>query len=316
MFVMSVVCVEREYTKEERFMLKKSGRIVTTGLLMGILMMMSLAIPAIGATDTPLTFGIVPWSESLAVGSLITYILEEEIGQPVEAINPDIGVAYQAMINGDLDLFVESWLYVTHEAYWAESAPQLRDFGPIYEDALLCWAVPAYIPEDEVSSVVDLGKPEVKEKMGGEIIGIDPGSGLMQHSALMMQDYPELEGWTLRDSSDYAMVAELKRRMMRDEWTVVTLWQPHSAFGRFDLRVLDEPQGILGAEEEIHMVGRQDFTAKFDNDVSTFLSRFYLTIDQMSELTLLYGEDEDIAAFKFAEKYPKLIHYFITGEIE
>lgn len=297
-------------------MLKKSGRIVTTGLLMGILMMMSLAIPAIGATDTPLTFGIVPWSESLAVGSLITYILEEEIGQPVEAINPDIGVAYQAMINGDLDLFVESWLYVTHEAYWAESAPQLRDFGPIYEDALLCWAVPAYIPEDEVSSVVDLGKPEVKEKMGGEIIGIDPGSGLMQHSALMMQDYPELEGWTLRDSSDYAMVAELKRRMMRDEWTVVTLWQPHSAFGRFDLRVLDEPQGILGAEEEIHMVGRQDFTAKFDNDVSTFLSRFYLTIDQMSELTLLYGEDEDIAAFKFAEKYPKLIHYFITGEIE
>ncbi|MEA3355931.1 MAG: glycine betaine ABC transporter substrate-binding protein [Candidatus Bipolaricaulota bacterium] len=186
----------------------------------------------------------------------------------------------------------------------------------IYEDALLCWAVPNYIPEDVVSSVTDLGKPEVKEKMGGEIIGIDPGSGLMQHSAIMMDEYPELAGWELKDSSDYAMVAELKRRMMRDEWVVVTLWQPHSAFGRFDIRMIDEPKKILGVEEEVHMVGRQDFTAKFDNDVSTFLSRFYLTIDQMSELTLLYEEDESIAAVKFVEKYPRLIHYFVTGEID
>ncbi len=288
---------------------------IELGLLISILVM-SLAVPGIAASNENLTFGVVPWSESLAVGSLITYILEEEIGQPVEVINPDIGVAYQAMINGDLDLFVESWLYVTHEAYWEESAAKLRDFGPIYEDALLCWAVPAYVPEDVVSSVTDLGKQEVWEKMNGEIVGIDPGSGLMQHSSVMMEDYPELANWKLIESSDAAMVAELKRRTMRDEWTVVTLWQPHSAFGRFDLRVLDEPKKILGAEEEIHMVGRQDFTAKFGNDVSTFLSRFYLTIDQMSELTLLYEEDEATAAPTFMAKYPKLIHYFVTGEID
>jgi glycine betaine/proline transport system substrate-binding protein len=291
------------------------GRIVGLGLLISILTV-SLAVPVMGANSDALKFGVVPWSESLAVGSLITYILEQEIGQPVEMINPDIGVAYQAMINGDLDLFVESWLYVTHEAYWEESAAKLRDFGPIYEDALLCWAVPNYVPEDVVSSVTDLGKQEVWEKMNGEIIGIDPGSGLMQHSSVMMEDYPELANWKLIESSDAAMIAELKRRMLRNEWTVVTLWQPHSAFGRFDIRVLDEPRKILGVEEEVHMVGRQDFTAKFGNDVSTFLSRFYLTIDQMSELTLLYEEDEATAATIFMEKYPKLIHYFVTGEID
>ena len=297
-------------------MLKRTVKLLGLIGLMAGLLIGSLVAPAMATTEEPLKFGVVPWSESLAVGSLITYILEEEIGQPVEVITPDIGVAYEAMVNGDLDLFVESWLYVTHEAYWEKSASKLRDFGPIYEDALLCWAVPNYIPEDVVSSVTDLGKPEVKEKMGGEIIGIDPGSGLMQHSAVMMEEYPELAGWELKDSSDYAMVAELKRRMMRDEWVVVTLWQPHSAFGRFDIRMIDEPKNILGVEEEVHMVGRQDFTAKFDNDVSTFLSRFYLTIEQMSELTLLYEEDEAIAAVKFAEKYPKLIHYFVTGEID
>jgi len=290
-------------------------QIIGLGLLISILTL-SLAVPVIGASNADLKFGVIPWSESLSVGSLITYILEEEIGQPVQMITPDIGVAFQAVIDGDLDLFVEVWLSVTHEAYWEKSAAKLRDFGPIYEDALLCWAVPAYIPADVVSSVTDLGKQEVWDKMNGEIIGIDPGSGLMQHSSIMMEDYPELANWKLIESSDAAMIAELKRRMMRDEWTVVTLWQPHSAFGRFDLRVLDEPQKILGTEEEVHMVGRRDFIAKFGNDVSTFLSRFYLTIDQMSELTLLYEEDEDTAATIFVAKYPKLIHYFVTGEID
>ncbi len=148
--------------------------------MIAALMVIAVVTPVMGADNTPLQFGVVPWSESLAVGNLITYILEEKIGQPVDVINPAIGVAYEALTNGDLDLFVESWLYVTHEAYWEKSASKLRDFGPIYEDALLCWAVPSYIPEDVVSSVTDLGKPEVKQKMGSEVIGIDPGSGLMQ----------------------------------------------------------------------------------------------------------------------------------------
>lgn len=258
-------------------------------------------------------FGIVPWSESLAIGNLITHILESEIGVEVKTSNPAIGAAYQAIKNKDLDLFVESWLPLTHEAYWQKSAADLADFGPIYEDALLCWAVPNYVPQDVVSSVNDLSKSEVKEKMKGEVIGIDPGSGLMQHSAVMMKEYDALEDWELRDSSDYAMVAELKRRKNRNEWTVVTLWKPHFAFARFDIRCIDEPQKILGGEERIHMVGRKDFMSVYPNKVSEFLSRFYLSIGLVNELTDIYEQYEDAAGAKFAEKYPELIDYFVNG---
>jgi len=284
--------------------------VIALALIIGL---SSFSLVATAEKKNSLTFGIVPWSESLAIGSLVNHVLTVELGMNVDTMNPNIGAAYTAIKQGDMDQFVESWLLLTHEAYWEKSAADLCDFGPIYEDALLCWAVPNYVPEDVVSSVEDLGKPEVKEKMGGEIVGIDPGAGLMQHSEVMMEEYPVLEGWELKDSSDYAMVAELKRRMQRDEWTVVTLWKPHYAFARFDIRTIDEPKKILGAEERIHMVGRKDFMSVFPNKVSEFLSRFYLPIGKVNELTDMHDEYGDAAGGKFANKYPELVDYWING---
>ncbi|MBN2283720.1 MAG: glycine betaine ABC transporter substrate-binding protein [Deltaproteobacteria bacterium] len=262
-----------------------------------------------------LSFGVVAWSEALAEGELIKYIMEKEIGQPVKITNPDIGVAYTAIANGDLDLFIESWLPMTHEAYWDKIASKVCDFGPIYEDASLGWAVPNYIPKDVFNSVTDMGKAEVMKKCDGKIIGIDPGSGLMQHSALMMKRYPELKDWKLIEGSDYAMVASLKRAMQRKEWVVVTLWKPHFAFSRFDIRYIEEPRKILGTEERSHMIGRRDFMDVFPSEVSSFLSRLYFTIDQVNELVDLYEKDEDTAAEKFIKNHPKLVHYWVTGEV-
>ena len=271
--------------------------------------------PAAAQEKKTLNFGVVAWSEALAEGELIKYIMEREINQPVKITNPDIGVAYTAVANGDLDLFIESWLPMTHEAYWDKIASKVCDFGPIYEDASLGWAVPNYIPKEVFNSVADMGKAEVKKKCDGKIIGIDPGSGLMQHSALMMKKYPELKEWKLIEGSDYAMVASLKRAMQRKEWIVVTLWKPHFAFSRFDIRYIEEPRTILGTEERSHMIGRRDFMDVFPSEVSGFLSRIYFSIDQVNELVDLYEKDEDTAAEKFIKNHPKLVHYWVTGEV-
>ena len=202
------------------------------GLAILIAVVMAVALisaPAMAEKKT-LKFGVVAWSEALALGGLVEYLMEKEIGQEVEVINPDAGVAYTALMNKELDLYLEAWLPLTHETYWDKVSSSVCDFGPMYEDASLGWAVPNYIPKDVLNSVEDMDKPEVKEKCKGRIVGIDPGSGLMQHSALMMKKYPQLKGWKLVEGSDAAMVAELKRSMQRKEWIVVTLWRPHHAF--------------------------------------------------------------------------------------
>lgn len=291
-------------------------RLIGVSVLLVTLLFAFAATPALSAEQKTLKFGVVAWSEALAEGELIRYIFEKYIDYPIEITNPDIGVAYTAVANGDLDLFIESWLPLTHEAYWDKISSKVTDFGLLYEDASLGWAVPNYIPESVVSSVTDLGKSEVREKCKGEIVGIDPGSGLMQHSALMMEKYPELKGWKLLDSSDYSMVAELKRRMMRKEWVVVTLWRPHFAFARFDIRYIDEPKKILGAEERAHMIGRRDFLEVFPNKVSMFLSRIYFPIKLVDELVDLYEDNDETAAEVFVKRHPKLVNYWVTGEVE
>jgi glycine betaine/proline transport system substrate-binding protein len=282
--------------------------------------MLALLLLALGPARAPaaqsINFGVVAWSEALAVGSVIEHLLTEELGMEVRMTNPDIGVAYTAVKNKDMDLFIEAWLPVTHGPYWEKVSADVCDFGPIYENARLGWAVPAYIPEDQVASVEDLGKPAIKEKFGAKIIGIDPGSGLMQHSQKMMKQYEALEGWELVEGSDYAMVAALKRAMQREEWTVVTLWRPHFAFARFDIRFIDEPKKILGAEERIHMIGRQDFMSVFPSKVSEFLSRFYLPIEKVDALVDLYQEEEDLAAERFIEDNPGLVEYWLTGKTQ
>ncbi len=292
------------------------NRFKWVAICVAVLMAVALVSAPAMAEKKTLKFGVVAWSEALALGSLIEYLMENEIGQDVEIINPDAGVAYTAIKNKELDLYLEAWLPLTHEAYWEKVASSVCDFGPIYEDASLGWAVPNYIPEDVVNSVEDLGKEGVKEKFDGRIVGIDPGSGLMQHSALMMKEYPELEGWKLVEGSDAAMVAELKRSIQRKEWIVVTLWRPHHAFGMFDIRYIDEPKGILGEEERSHMVGRDDFMAIFPNKVSRFLTRFTMSIAVCDDLTYMYQLDEDTAAAKFVEKYPKLVEYWLNGIYE
>jgi glycine betaine/proline transport system substrate-binding protein len=297
-------------------MMSKKLKLMVMSVLLATLLVAFTGTPSLSAEKKTLKFGVVAWSEALAEGELIKYIFDNYIHYPIEITNPDIGVAYTAVANGDLDLFIESWLPLTHEAYWDKVASKVCDFGLLYEDASLGWAVPNYIPKSVVSSVTDLGKSEVKEKCKGEIIGIDPGSGLMQHSALMMKEYPELKGWKLRDSSDYSMVAELKRRMMRKEWVVVTLWKPHFAFARFDIRYIDEPKKILGGEERCHMIGRRDFMEVFPNEVSMFLSRIYFPIELVNELVDLYESNDKTAAAEFVKRHKKLVDYWVTGKVE
>ncbi|MBS3735865.1 MAG: glycine betaine ABC transporter substrate-binding protein [Candidatus Bipolaricaulota bacterium] len=271
-----------------------------------------LSTPA-RAQDKTLNIGAVAWEEALGIADLIQYVVRTELGMNVEVTNPSIGVAYAAASDQELDLLIESWQPITHQAYTEKYGAEVIDFGPMYEDAKLTWAVPTYVPEDELASVEDLAKESVKEKLGAEITGIDPGAGIMQQSEKMLEEYDALSDYDLLEGSGAAMQAALKDATQNEEWIVVTLWEPHSAYGRFDLRNLEEPKGLLGSEERVHMIGRQDFMEVFPNKLSEFISRFYLPIGMVNELSAMYSDMGEGAGAQFAEEHPEIIDFFVNG---
>ncbi|MGN7941033.1 glycine betaine ABC transporter substrate-binding protein [Virgibacillus sp. 6R] len=107
------------------------------------------------------------------------------------------------------------------------------------------------------------GKGAVNEDANGigaqvdyEIVGIEPGAGLMELTNTALKDY-ELDDWTLLEGSSAAMVAQLQKAITNQEPIIITGWSPHWMFSSFDLKYLDDPKGSFGGAEDIHTVVRK-----------------------------------------------------------
>jgi len=88
------------------------------------------------------------------------------------------------------------------------------------------------------------------------------------------------------------MLAELKGATDAGEHIAVTLWRPHWAYDAFPIRDLEDPEGVLGAAEEIHSVGRADFTADYPT-LASWIQAFRLTDEQLFSLENLMFHEGD-----------------------
>lgn len=230
------------------------------------------------AADKTITIGWTAWSDAEFVTKLAKKVIEENYDYDVKLQLSSIGVQYQGVSGGDLDGMMMAWLPSTHADYWKKVGDKVVDLGPIYEGARLGWVVPDYIPEEELSSIEDLKKPEVKEKLDDSIQGIDPGAGLMQLSEKTIEEYGL--DYNLRSASGAAMTAALARATKNKDWVVVTGWTPHWMFGRWNLRFLEDPKGTLGGAEHIDVVVRQGFKEDYPQ-VAEFLTRMHLPLEEL-----------------------------------
>jgi glycine betaine/proline transport system substrate-binding protein len=205
-----------------------------------------------------------------------------------------------------------AWLPNTQKAYWDKVSGDVVDLTVLYDHARLGWAVPTYVPENEVSSIADLNKPEVRSRLHGRIQGIDPGAGLMRASERALADYA-LAGYTLRSASDAGMIVALDRAIKRGEWIVVTTWSPHWMFARYPVRYLADPKGSLGSNEAIHALARKGFEADFPR-AAAFLKRFKLTIPELEAL-MLRAKDSSYhdVAVAYVQSHKQLIDRWVGG---
>ncbi len=266
--------------------------------------------------DKPIKIGWTAWSTAEANTKLIKKILEDKMGYDVELIMSDIGIQYQGISTGDIDLMLMAWLPTTHKSYWQKFAGKVVNLGPIYTRARLGWVVPNYIPKDKLNSISDLTNEGVAEKLDNKIVGIDPGAGLMQASEEAMEEYGlEDAGYQLLASSGAGMTAALSRAIKRDKWIVVTGWSPHWKFAKWDLRYLEDPKGVLGGKERIHCLARKGFYQDVPYEVFEFFVRYNIPIDDLEAL-MLEGKETSYeeAADKYIQENPDRVNYWVTGE--
>ncbi|HET7578839.1 MAG TPA: glycine betaine ABC transporter substrate-binding protein, partial [Bacillales bacterium] len=93
-----------------------------------------------------------------------------------------------------------------------------------------------------------------------------------------------------------------------------TLWYPHWAFIRWDLKLLKDPKNKYGDPDNIYAVAREGF--KKDSPVAyKILSQFHWTIkqDEQVMLKLENGMDPDKAGQEFIDNHPDLVKKWTKG---
>ncbi len=258
-----------------------------TGVIFAIvfstIMVISAVMSSASAKEAKLVY--VNWAEGVAYTHLAKAVLEEKMGYDVKITAADVGPAYTAIAQGDMDAFMETWLPVLHKDYVEKYQDDIIDLGHVYRETQSGWVVPDYVT---ISKISELNAH--KDKFKGRITGIDAGAGIMKTSEQVIDAYGL--DFKLLASSGPAMTAALKDAIRREKWIVVTGWRPHWMFGRWDLRFLEQDADkTVWRPGNIHIMGRKNLIVE-KPELAEFLTNMIFTNKQLADLMLKVEESE------------------------
>lgn len=270
-------------------------------ILLALICLMFVAAPALAAKGK-VRIAYVEWDCALA-STMTAKAALEEMGYEVETLPVAAAAMWQALGSGDVDAMVTAWLPVTHADYYDKVKDSVEKVSVVSGGAKLGWAVPSYVT---INSIEELGANA--DKFDGKIIGIDPGAGLMKLSEQAMADYA-LNKLELMEGSGATMTAALDNAIKNNEWVVVTAWSPHWMFGKWDLKYLEDPKGVLGGEEKIEAIVRKGLKEDMP-EVHAFFSNFKWDSPAQLQMVMAWNQEggsPEENAKRFLKEYPDTV---------
>ena len=255
-----------------------------------------------------ITLGLVDgWAEGVAMTNVAKQVLIQQ-GYTVTIKKAAVDMIFASLANNDVDVFMDTWLPITHKEKVAKFATKLESLGTNFQGARIGLVVPAYV---NINSIEELNAN--KDKFDGKIIGIEKGAGITAKTDLTIETYGlDLEQM---NSSSIAMLSELQKAITENRWIVVAGWAPHWKFGRFDLKFLDDPKKTYGETEHIETYSRKGF--KNDDPFAVnFFANFELTNDQMSALLaqMETSKDKEEVAKTWLESNKEMVSKWLAAK--
>lgn len=123
----------------------------------------------------------------------------------------------------------------------------------------------------------------ISEAVDYTITGIEPGAGMMQLAELTLEEYDNLQGWKIAESSTAGMLTMLDKAIQNEEPIIVAGWNPHWKFYSYDLKYLEDPKKTFGDIENINTIVRKGL--KDEMPVAyEILDRFYWEPEDMEQV--------------------------------
>jgi len=201
-----------------------------------------------GESKGTITLSYVTWDTEIASTNVIAEVLRQA-GYTVETTPLDNAIMWSSVASNEADAMVGAWLPNTHAPQYEQYGDQMEDLGPNLEGAITGLTVPTYM--EDVNSIEDLS-----DQANQTITGIEPGAGVVAAAENAVGTYSNLSDWTVQTSSSGAMTTELGTSIANEKEIVITGWSPHWMFQEYDLKYLEDTEGVFGDGETINTMVR------------------------------------------------------------
>lgn len=233
------------------------------------------------AEEKTITMGTMTWEDLTPITGITKKVLEDA-GYSVKVVEfSEWGIAYAALSKGDVQVLASQTDYAAND-YWNKNKNKIEKLSPVSFGLYQGLAVPSYVDIDTIDQL-----NASAEKFGNKIIGIEPGSGLMNDATNVVKAY-DLK-LKLVEGSTTAMTAALKSAVDRKEPVVVTVWDPSWMTKKFDLKFLKDPKAIFPPLQGYYWIGHKGFAESYPR-ARELMASVYVPI---TDITAMNAEVKD-----------------------
>lgn len=287
-------------------------------LTMMAALLAATALPALA--DDAATCGTVRYSDpgwtDITATNGVAAVLLESLGYTPDIATLSVPVGYEALKNGQTDLFLGNWMPAQQKFRDdLDAAGTIDVLAQNLEGAKFTLAVNKAGANAGVTDFADLDAQ--KDAFGGKIYGIEPGAPANQSIQAMIEaDEFGLGDWELVESGEQAMLAQVSRS--GDSPVVFLAWAPHPMNEAIDITYLSGGDKQFGPDfggATVHTLARKEWVAACPNAARLFSQ---LVFDVPMENVLMGkilddGADAKDAAKEWLVQNPDAIDTWLDG---
>ncbi len=262
-------------------------------------------------------FSDVGWTDITATTAATSVVLAG-LGYEPKTQVLSVPVTYTSLKNNDIDVFLGNWM-PTMEA----DIKPYREDGSVetvrvnLEGAKYTLAVPASLAAEGLRDFADIAK--FRDELDGKIYGIEPGNdGNRLIQDMIDKNAFGLEGFSVVESSEQGMLAQVARATKRGKPIVFLGWEPHPMNANFELAYLSGGDDFFGPNyggATVYTNVRAGYTTECAN-VGKLLGNLVFTLAMENEIMgaiLNDGEEPEKAAAEWLRRHPDVVASWLEG---
>ncbi len=227
-----------------------------------------------------------------------------------------LDVTFVSMQRGDIDIFQGNWRPfqdVQYKQFFDDGS--VVALGQNLEGAKYTLAVPKYVSDAGVNSFDDLAAHA--DQFGKKIYAIEPGSN-QPLLDMVAANRHGLGDWTIVESSEAGMLAQVDRAEAKKDWIAFLGWQPHPMNVTHQMTYLSGGDAEFGPNfggATVHTLARKGYAEACPN-VAKLFSQLAYTIDyENAGMQMVMGDGMEFPAAVQAMlgKHPELLDGWLKG---